>query len=350
MLSLEGIRWGKFIIGELFEILPGKRLRKEDMTPGDTPFIGASDHNNGVTAFIADTNASEDSNVLGVNYNGSVTECFYHPYTCLFSDDVKRFHLKGREGNKYIYLFVKTVIRKQKVKYSYGYKFNDERMRRQEIMLPVDDTGNPEWSFMEDFMREKEQALIREYITHLKAELADAPVKMPEFEGRKWAGFRIGDLFEILPGKRLRKEDMTPGDTPFIGASDHNNGVTAFIADTNASEDSNVLGVNYDGSVTEGFYHPYTCLFSDSVKRFHLKGHEGNKYIYLFVKAAIRKQKVKYSYGYKFNDERMRRQEIMLPVNDNGNPDYVFMEEFMRSKEKEMLKKYLAYLEERLEQ
>ena len=154
LLSLEGIRWGKFIIGELFEILPGKRLRKEDMTPGDTPFIGASDHNNGVTAFIADTNASEDSNVLGVNYNGSVTECFYHPYTCLFSDDVKRFHLKGREGNKYIYLFVKTVIRKQKVKYSYGYKFNDERMRRQEIMLPVDDSGNPEWSFMEDFMRE----------------------------------------------------------------------------------------------------------------------------------------------------------------------------------------------------
>lgn len=126
--------------------------------------MGASDSNNGVTAFISGTNTSEDSNVLGVNYNGSVAESFYHPYTALFSDDVKRFHLRGDNDNKYIYLFMKAAIRQQKVKYSYGYKFNDARMQEQQIMLPVDDSGNPDWHFMAEYMKSLESRLLSRWI------------------------------------------------------------------------------------------------------------------------------------------------------------------------------------------
>lgn len=54
------------------------------MQSGTKPFIGASDSNNGVTAFVGNTNASEDRNVLGVNYNGSVVENFYHPIYLYF--------------------------------------------------------------------------------------------------------------------------------------------------------------------------------------------------------------------------------------------------------------------------
>lgn len=72
------------------------------MTEGLRPFIGASDSNNGVTAWVNNTNESLDSNVLGVNYNGSVCETFFHPYECIFSDDVKRLHLKSGVDSKYI--------------------------------------------------------------------------------------------------------------------------------------------------------------------------------------------------------------------------------------------------------
>lgn len=50
------------------------------MIKGQKPFIGASDSNNGVTAFVKNTNTSEDRNVLGVNYNGSVVENFYQKF------------------------------------------------------------------------------------------------------------------------------------------------------------------------------------------------------------------------------------------------------------------------------
>ena len=47
----------------------------------------------------------------------------------------------------------------------------------------------------------------------------------------------------------------------------------------------------------------------------------------------------------KFNGERMKRQSIMLPVNSEGDPDYVFMENYMKRKEMEMQKRYVERIE-----
>ncbi len=137
---------------------------------------------------------------------------------------------------------------------------------------------------------------------------------------------------------------METGDTPFIGATSVNNGITNFVNNINESLDSNVLGVNYNGSVVESFYHPYECLFSDDVKRFHLKDYPDNKYVLLFFKTIILKQKEKYMFGYKFNAERMKKQIIIVPVNDEGNPDYTFMEQYMINIEIILLEKILKYI------
>lgn len=77
----------------------GVRLTKADMQPGSTPFVGASEANNGITMFTGSSNDSMDSNVLGVNYNGSIGYSFYHPYAALFSDDVKRVKWKDFQHN-----------------------------------------------------------------------------------------------------------------------------------------------------------------------------------------------------------------------------------------------------------
>jgi hypothetical protein len=134
------------------------------MSKGLKPFIGATDSNNGITEFVSNTNSSEDSNILGVNYNGSVVENFYHPYKAIFSDDVKRLSLKNIKGNKYIYLFIKTQILKQKGKYQYGYKFNGKRMNKQKIMLPLNGDKNPDFAFMENFMKKVEFLKLKMYL------------------------------------------------------------------------------------------------------------------------------------------------------------------------------------------
>lgn len=167
---------------------------------------------------------------------------------------------------------------------------------------------------------------------------------MLRLDDREWKPFPIASVASISPGKRLTKADMLPGKMPFIGASDSCNGITEFTSNKNESEDSNVLGVNYNGSVVENFYHPYRAVFSDDVKRLHLLGHEGNQYIYLFLKTTILKQKSKYQYAYKFNEARLKRQRILLPVTPSGDPDYAFMEQYAKNIYRNKIEEYLDYL------
>jgi hypothetical protein len=162
VLSEKG--FGEFFIEDIFKIKAGKRLTKAAMTKGVIPFIGASDSNNGITNFVSNTNSSLDSNVLGVNYNGSVVENFYHPYQAMFSDDVKRLSLKEIEGNEFLYLFAKTVILKQKSKFQYAYKFNEERMSRQKILLPITSQGSPDYAYMENYIKQLEHSKLVKYL------------------------------------------------------------------------------------------------------------------------------------------------------------------------------------------
>ena len=161
-------KWDAFLISDVFEILPGKRLVAADSTPGKRPFIGALDNSNGVARFVNDTNVSLDKNVLGVNYNGNgMVIGFYHPYECIFSDDVKRFHLKNHKDDAFVLLFMKVAILQQKSKFGYLYKFNAERMANTRIMLPVTDDGTPDYEYMEQYAKNLMLRKYKQYLAYL---------------------------------------------------------------------------------------------------------------------------------------------------------------------------------------
>ena len=171
-LSITNRKWKEFFLEDVVSINGGKRLTKADMELGDMPFIGASEMNNGITAFTCSTNESLDSNVLGVNYNGSVGFSFYHPYKAIFSDDVKRIKwLDSSRNNRYTLLFLSSMIGQQKCKFAYGYKFNAQRMKRQKILLPVCADGTIDWLFMEEYMRLKERQVLKLTIDKLYKQL-----------------------------------------------------------------------------------------------------------------------------------------------------------------------------------
>ena len=153
--------WEPRGIQEVFTISPGKRLEARNRHPGKRPFIGALDNSNGVVQFVSDTNLSLDRNVLGVNYNGNGMGIgFYHPYECVFSDDVKRFHLRDAEDSEQLALFVKTLIEKQRGKFGYLYKFNARRMAATRIMIPIDVDGKPDYAYMNSYVNEIGEGLL----------------------------------------------------------------------------------------------------------------------------------------------------------------------------------------------
>ncbi len=143
--------WNWFKLEDLFDLKKGKRLTKANMSKGKTPFIGAIDKNNGYREFIGQPPIHE-ANTISINYNGSVAEAFYQPNPFWASDDVNVLYPKF-EMNKYIALFIVTLIKLEKYRFNYGRKWHLERMKISEIKLPVDKTLNPDFSLMENYIK-----------------------------------------------------------------------------------------------------------------------------------------------------------------------------------------------------
>ena len=346
---MKDVEWKAFKVGKVFEVsgtvTTHPRYLKRN---GKTPRITCAATNNGLDD-IYDNEATEMGDVLTVD---SATDgvIFYQPYNFIATDHVEKISIKGKQKmTKEIGLFLKTNIEKAKSnKYGYGYKFSQTRIKKQYILLPIDSQGNPNWQFMEEYIKQKEKKqakMIVKYYTEKLVNICRGGGTKSSLESVEWKEFRIGEICDIKSGLRLTKNNQQDGSIPFIGASDSDNGVTGFISNINDSMDKNLLGVNYNGNVVHSFYHPYTCIFSDDVKRLHLKKKNlENKETYLFIKQIILQQQEKYAYGYKFNSSRMKRQIILLPVDDAGSPNWAYMESYIKNIEAKQIRKILRHL------
>lgn len=149
--------WAWFSLGGpngLFDIKKGKRLTAADQTEGTTPYIGAIESNNGVSNRIGQA-AIHDGNTISLSYNGSVGEAFYQPDPYWSTDDVNALYLRPEYGEltPAVGLFISTILRQEKYRFSYGRKWTLDNMNATSVQLPVTPDGKPDWQFMEDYMR-----------------------------------------------------------------------------------------------------------------------------------------------------------------------------------------------------
>lgn len=145
--------WKWFQYSDIFDIEKGKRLTKADMIEGDVNYIGATDSNNGITAKIGNTEHIHSGNKITVSYNGSIAEAFYQREKFWATDDVNVLTLKDRRLNVYVAMFLITLIRMEKYRFNYGRKWDKESMKQSKIKLPVTKNGDPDWQFMENYIK-----------------------------------------------------------------------------------------------------------------------------------------------------------------------------------------------------
>lgn len=349
MIDIVSKRWKEFFISDIGEIESGIDIYESERTIGDIPYISAKSKDNGIGHFIGNSNATLESNCISVNRNGSVGYAFYHPYKALYSNDCRKIRLnKNLNKNKHISLFIINQIAFQKDKYSYGYKMGTVRLKRQKIMLPVDENDNPDWNLMEAYIKEKEQSFLAEYKKYLKNRLKHRKKKFEEdLLSKEWGEFKIDDIFpDIKRGKRLKNEDHINGNMPYVSSSGTNNGVDDYLSnEDNVRIFSNCLTLANSGTVGSCFYQPFEFVASDHVTK--LSNDHFNKYIYLFIGAISMRLSEKYSFNREIADKRLKKEKIMLPVDDDGNPDWDFMESYMENLEYEKISEYLNYIENR---
>lgn len=345
-IRLEDHEWKRFTLKSIFDFKHGKRLTKDDMEPGNIPFIGAVESNNGITNWISNENRSLEKGVLGLNYNGSVGVAFYHPYAAVFSDDVIKLKLKERpDADPHVYLFIKTMIEHQRPRFQYGYKLNQTRLARESIMLPVNSDGNPDYDFMEQFMKERERSVVRKYLKY-KGTFDDEQTLLDEYEfdNKDWKSFVLSEVFsKIQRGKRFKNEDHVTGEVPYVSSTAESNGVDDFVSIMNGVRiGEDCITIANSGSVGTCFYHPYSFVASDHVTCLYADGLD--KYQYLFICVMMSRMGNRYAFNREISDSRIKNEKVMLPVDNEGNPDWDFMSRFMKNEERKMISHYIDYL------
>ena len=318
--------WREFSIGELFNVQKGTRLTKQDMTAGTIRFIGASAVNNGITALIGNNTHLHPSNTITVSYNGSIGETFYQTEPFWASDDVNVLYPKF-PMTKEIALFMLPIIKSVGKNYQFIDKWKKEDMESDVIKLPaMPRSGEPDYEYMENYIKQ-ELAKVRLTL----AELKSAKVRREKISCLNWREFSVGKLFksivkpDVLHTRQVRQSDVG---IPYIVRSKFDNGIK-FRVEKSPSMKVNPKGVITFGAENSSFFYQDEEFVSGR-DIYYIDTREYSKECCIFLCAVLQTITEKYSYNYGLFPDLLKKESVKLPVDSSGNPDFAFMENYVR--------------------
>lgn len=143
--------WRNFELNYLFKITGSQTtpiLELEEYGDGKYSYVTTQATNNGVEGFY--DFYTEEGNILTVD-SAVLGYCSYQPEKFSASDHVEKLIPKFRM-NKYIAMFLVTVLNKEQYRYNYGRKCSQARMKQIQIKLPAK-KGQPNFDFMENYIK-----------------------------------------------------------------------------------------------------------------------------------------------------------------------------------------------------
>lgn len=114
-------------------------------------FISRTEMNNGCDCYIACNNLSgiEKANAIAIgdttatcSFQGEDFVCGDHMVIC-----------RGDWINQYTALFIISVLKREKYKYSYGRAFKMELISNTVLKLPATVNNTPDWNYMESYIK-----------------------------------------------------------------------------------------------------------------------------------------------------------------------------------------------------
>lgn len=324
IMKINKNNWQEFNFADVFTIVRGKRLVKLDQVTGNIAYISSSKKNNGVDNYILPPDYMKIyQNGLTLNNSGSVGYCFYHPYKFVASDHCTVIKIKDKKIklNNYISLFLKPIIESMKSKYNFAREINNERLKKEKILFPATMNKLPDWEFMENYIK----SLAKE-IRYNKKIIKNKALKL---EKNKFKEFNLSKLFTIRGSKEsFTKNEVSYGEYLYVTTSNKNNGVAC--TSNIYTEDGNVITID---SATDGkaFYQEYKFAGTDHVEVLEPIKFTLNKYTALFIVSILNLQMFRYSYGRGRTQTRIMREKLFLPADKNGNPNFEYMENYIKS-------------------
>lgn len=331
-------KWKEFKIGDLFDIHPTKAYKMNNSSllaeDGINPVVVNSCYNNGIGGYT-NYDCTEAGNMITFSDTTSADSIFYQKDNFVGYPHVQGMYPIGEYKDKwseYTYLFFVTLFREKAINLNYDYvnKFTRESAKEIMIKLPVDNKDNPDWNYMEQYMKNIEEQS-RETIR----ELTNCSEETNKIDIAEWKEFHLYDIFEIDSGSKMDRIAMKFNNPTinFVGRSGINNGVTAVVDRVESYEPYKAgnltlaLGGAYLGSCfiqEKDFYTSQNVVvlipkenISFNAKQFicAVIFKEGNTHYKAFIDELNRHIKTDFI--------------IKLPVDSQGKPNYEYMDKYM---------------------
>lgn len=347
-MNLTDKKWLPFKIGDLFyKFEQGKCKNASELKEGNIPYVGATNRNNGVLKFVEynEKIITKGNCIIFISQgDGSAGYSIYKKENCICGSTVIAAYSDFL--NEYVGMFITCCSDMNQSKYSHGYARSLNRLKRDYIMLPVNERNLPDYKFMEDYIKNTlfgNITKLKKYCSQRVSKINYKEIK--NIDDKRWKEFNIKEIFPYVNrGKRLKKHDHKIGSIPYISSKMENNGVDSFIANKNGKNFYDCLTIANSGSVGSSFYHPYKFIGSDHITA--LKNEKFNEYIYLFLSTVVSKIGEKYSFNREINDFRISNEKILLPINEKEEPDYEYMEQYIKNIMLDQYNRYLQFLED----
>jgi hypothetical protein len=166
------------------------------------------------------------------------------------------------------------------------------------------------------------------------------------FNERKWREFIIEDLFDHLQNsKAYHKTNLHEAKIgiAYISRTNLNNGLEATVAnDGFKSNPKNSIVFGAENAAF--FYEPFEFITGN--KMYIIADKRLNKYNGLFIQKMLNTsiKDCGFGYGKGLTGTRMKKRSVRLPVDNADEPDWEYMERYMKALEGRQLSRYIAYL------
>lgn len=337
-MKIDMTNWTNFTVGDLFEIINGKGITTEEIenNPGDFEAVQSGEGNNGVMGYISKSycrnkgySYSEEP-CLTVARSGTSGYVSFHENGCVVGDSAKILLLREQKAKSVkMYLFIQTLLSANRFKYTYGRKVTEDLYSKTIVKLPATADGEPDWQWMESYI----DSLHSKPLTTGNV----ANIGVNSLEIGNWEEFSVSDLFEVVYGVNLELVNCVettksdPDAIAFVSRTESNNGVSAYVKPVSSVEPQpeNTITVAGGGSVLATFLQTQPFYSGRDLYLLYPK-EDISIPAKLFVITVIKANKYRYNYGRQAN-VTLPSLKLRLPSKADGNPDWQFMENYIKS-------------------
>lgn len=406
MSSIDTSSWKEFKLDELFEKIKTEKIsgKANDFPTCRTdeytiPLLTAGADNQGLARYAKKNQCPTIlKNVISISANGANTGVtFYQNNEFAVLQDAYAIKLKDIEiPNEQVGLFLASCISKiLHGNFSWTYKAGWERIKDLSIKLPVKESEEIDWDYMQERIAELEQERIAELEQYLVAtglndyELTDEDkeilaTKLTDGgalqnstsvngclkETKITQNFFIGNtdehsgLFKQLRGKESAPNRVPDGIINMVNETSSNNGITKKAFSEHVFEAPAItVSVNFAQTV---FLQDE--LFCASVNILILKSEWLKKYpkVGEYVATYLKKNNQRYTYSSKISKDRLNDTIISLPIQtDSQNnpiidsthmyhphgyiPDWEYMKKYIKATEKVVIRDVVDWKDEMIE-